>query len=64
MYMAMNVLDPDAENTQETVTLTFNSYTHVLVYRNGVFKEVALNSGVYTAELVAGEAVYVIPYNA
>ena len=31
---------------------------------NGKFTKDALNSGVYTAELVAGEAVYVIPYNA
>ena len=63
MYMAMNVLDPDASTTSETVTMTFSGYTHVLVYVDGVATEVALSSGVYTATLAPGEAVYVIPYN-
>jgi hypothetical protein len=63
MYMAMNVLDPDLDSETETVTMTFNGYNNVLVYRNGVFTTVDLNSGVFTAQLAAGEAVYVIPYN-
>ena len=64
MYMAMNVLDPDADVTAETVTMTFNGYTNVLVYDgNGNFTTVALTNGVYTATLTNGEAVYVIPYN-
>ena len=64
MYMAMNVLDPDADVTEETVTMTFNGYTNVLVYDgNGNFTTVALTNGVYTATLTNGEAVYVIPYN-
>ena len=63
MYMAMNVLDPDATNTAETVQMTFSGYTHVLVYVDGVAKEVALTNGVYTATLNNGDAVYVIPYN-
>jgi hypothetical protein len=64
MYMAMNVLDPDADVTEETVTMTFNGYTNVLVYDgNGNFTTVALDNGVYTATLTNGEAVYVIPYN-
>ena len=63
MYMAMNVLDPDATATEEKVSMTFNGYTHVLVYRNGVATEVELSGGVYTVTLTNGEAVYVIPYN-
>ena len=63
MYMAMNVLDPDTSSTSETLTLTFNDYTHVLVYRDGVFTEVELSSHVYTATVLPGEAVFVIPYN-
>jgi len=64
MYMAMNVLDPDADVTEETVTMTFNGYANVLVYDgNGNFTTVALTNGVYTATLTNGEAVYVIPYN-
>ena len=63
MYMAMNVLDPDATNTAETVKMTFSGYTHVLVYVDGEAQEVALTNGVYTATLNNGDAVYVIPYN-
>ncbi len=63
MYMAMNVLDPDATNTAETVQMTFSGYTHVLVYVDGESQEVALTNGVYTATLNNGDAVYVIPYN-
>jgi hypothetical protein len=64
MYMAMNVLDPDENLTEETVTMTFNGYTNVLVYDgNGNFTTVALTNGVYTTTLTNGEAVYVIPYN-
>ena len=61
--MSMNVLDPDENLTEETVPMTFNGYTNVLVYRDGTFTEVALDNGVYTATLLNGEAVYVIPYN-
>jgi len=62
--MAMNVLDPDANATEETVTMTFNGYTNVLVYDgNGNFTTATLTNGVYTATLTNGEAVYVIPYN-
>ena len=63
MYMAMNVLDPDATNTAETVTMTFSGYTHVLVYVDGVASIQALNSGVFTKVLNNGDAVFVIPYN-
>jgi hypothetical protein len=64
MYMAMNVLDPDTSSTVETVTMTFNGYTHALVYDgNGNFTNVTLNNGVYTATLNVADAVYVIPYN-
>ena len=64
MYMAMNVLDPDVNLTEETVTMTFNGYTNVLVYDgNGNFTTATLTNGVYTATLTNGEAVYVIPYN-
>ena len=63
MYMAMNVLDPDASETQETLTLTFNDYTHALVYRDGVFTEVALDNHVLTVTANPGEAAFVIPYN-
>ena len=64
MYMAMNVLDPDASSTAVTATMTFNGYTNVLVYDgNGNFTTATLTNGIYTATLTNGEAVYVIPYN-
>jgi hypothetical protein len=63
MYMAMNVLDPDASTTAETVTMTFNGYTNVLVYVDGVATSYALTNNQFTTTLTNGEAVYVIPYN-
>ena len=62
MYMAMNALDPSL-STSETLTLTFNGYANALVYKDGVFTEVALNNHVLTATVTPGEAVFVIPYN-
>jgi len=63
MYMAMNALDPSL-TTEETVTMAFSGYTHVLVYTNGTFEVVELSKGSYVATLTPGEAVFVIPYNA
>ena len=63
MYMAMNISNPDVGLYTQNVSLTFNGYTHVRVYRDGEFTNVALTNGVYSASLNAGEAVYVIPYN-
>ena len=63
MYMAMNALDPDGTATQETVKLTFNGYTKALVYRDGEFTEVELSSNVFSATVLPGEAVFVIPFN-
>ena len=63
MYMAMNALDPSL-TTEETVTMAFSGYTHVLVYTNGTFEVVELSNGSYVATLTPGEAVFVIPYNA
>ena len=64
MYMAMNIVDPDANgNYTQTATLTFKGYANALVYVDGVAQKVSLLNGVYTVTLNPGEAVYVIPYN-
>ena len=63
MYMAMNISNPDVGTYTQNVSLTFNGYTKALVYRDGVFENVELSGGIYTATLNAGDAVYVIPYN-
>ena len=63
MYMAMNISNPDVDTYTQNVSLTFNGYTKALVYCDGVFENVELSGGIYTATLNAGDAVYVIPYN-
>ena len=64
MYMAMNIVDPDAGDYSETMTMTFSGYSYALVYRNGVFEEVTLNGGVLSlTDMAPGDAAYVIPYN-
>ena len=63
MYMAMNVADPDVGDATHTVSMTFNGFTKVLVYVDGVATSQVLSGNVYTAKLNAGDAVYVIPYN-
>jgi hypothetical protein len=63
MYMAMNVLDPDASTTAETMTMKFSGYTNLLVYKDGVATTYELVNNQYQVTLTPGEAVYVIPYN-
>ena len=64
MYMAMNITDPDATGSYtQTMTLTFNEYKYALVYRDGVFTEVALTNHQLTITAAPGEASFVIPYN-
>ena len=64
MYMAMNIVDPDLTGDYtQTMTMTFNGYSNVLVYRDGVATSVALDGNTLTVTVAPGEAVYVIPYN-
>ena len=67
MYSIMNVIDGKYANdyaAYQTTTLTFaESYTHVILWRNGVKKLVALDeNNSIEIETAAGEAVYVIGY--
>ncbi len=67
MYAIMNMTDGKYASdyaAYQTTTLTFGSrYTHVILWRNGEKKLVALDEN-HSLEIenAAGEAVYVIPY--
>ena len=70
MYMVMNVVSPFYTNpeypegiTVEEFTVTFDKkYKNALVYQNGESQSVPLQNGVYKTTLIAGEAVFVVPY--
>ncbi len=66
MYSVMNVIDSQYKDVDvyQSVTLTFDAaYTHVVLWRNGVKKLVALDAeNSITLENGAGESVFVIPY--
>ncbi len=67
MYAVMNLSDSEYATdytAYDSVTLTFgDTYTHAIVWRNGVKKLVMLDAN-HSLEIenAAGEAVYVIPY--
>ena len=67
MYAIMNMTDGKYASdcaAYQTTTLTFkNTYTHVILWRNGEKKLVSLDENhCLEVENAAGEAVYVIPY--
>ena len=65
MYMLQNSKDPSHgkdEDTSEDMVATFDSsYTHVAKIKDGNLSYVALNKGVYSETLSAGQAVYLVP---
>ena len=66
MYSVFNAIDTQYKQVDayQSVTLTFDKeYTHVIVWRNGVKKLVALDeNNAITLENGAGDIVYVIAY--
>ena len=64
MYMLQNITDAQYSALQ-TVKVTFNEdYEYAIVWKNGEKQVVRLQNNEYVAKLQAGEAVYVIPFNA
>jgi len=60
-YWLVNTTNPE-DNLSNTVSVTFDSvFTEAIVFVDGQRELVNLKSGVYTAELEAGEGVFVIP---
>ncbi len=60
-FWLVNVTDP-AENASQTVTATFEGYSYVYVYQNGVVKTIMLDANsTVTFELACGQGVFVIP---
>lgn len=67
MYMVQNIADSRSQTagTLQTVKLTFNqNYQYAEVWKNGEKTIVKLENNTYVVKQNAGEAVYVIPFNA
>ena len=64
MYMLQNITDSQYTALQ-TIKVAFNeAYQYAIVWKNGEKSVVKLQNNEYTVKLNAGEAVYVIPFNA
>jgi hypothetical protein len=59
-YWFVNVTDP-VENVSQSVVVCFEGLDEIIVYKNGVPKKVALESGVAELALGCGEGVFVLP---
>lgn len=69
MYSIMNAMDPRLYSVEKDLTMDFSinfgsKYNAAAVYYRGNRKLVALDKGVYTSNLDAGYAEYIIPYKA
>ena len=59
-FMVVNATDP-GKNISNTVTLEFKEAKSAICYINGEEQKVTLKNGVYTAELSAGQGIFIIP---
>ena len=59
-FMVVNATDP-GKNLSNTVTIEFKQATSAICYINGEEQKVELKNGVYTAELSAGQGIFIIP---
>ncbi len=63
MYMLQNVANPVNGTVTQTSKITFSGeYAYAAVFINGVRSDIELKNGSYTANLNAGDAVFIIPY--
>ena len=62
-YYVMNATDPSVSSPTR-VTLTFEGFSHVMVYANGMPSEIELTDGVYTLTLYTGKGAFIVPFNA
>ena len=61
-YYVTNVTDPTQTENETVVTITFTGCERAVVYVKGEASFVALENGVYTFTLKAGQGVFVLPY--
>ena len=61
-YMVMNYGDTGSSTASSSVTLNFNTATHVLVYQQGEPKVYEVKDGAITFNLMLGEGAFVIPF--
>lgn len=61
-YYVVNATDPVKSSTT-MVTLTFNGFTHVQIYKNGDVSTVALTNGATTLTLATAQGAFVVPFN-
>ena len=61
-YMVMNYGDTGSSTASSSVTLNFNTATHVLVYQQGKPTVYAVSGGAITLNLMMGEGAFVIPF--
>ena len=59
-YYVFNGEDPADEFSTE-ISIEFNGYKYVAVYKNGDVKYYSLNSGKYYAELNPGDGLFIVP---
>jgi hypothetical protein len=65
MYMVQNLANASYNTAMQTAKLTFNeNYQYAVVWKNGESSVVKLIDNTYVVKQAAGDAVYVIAFNA
>ena len=62
-YFVMNATDPSVSSSTK-VTLKFEGFSHVMVYKNGMPSEIELTNGEYTLTLYTAKGAFIVPFNA
>ena len=62
-YFVMNATDPSVSSSTK-VTLKFEGFSHVMVYKNGMPSEIELTNGEYTFTLYTAKGAFIVPFNA
>ena len=62
-YFVLNATDPSVSSSTN-VTLTFEGFSHVMIYANGMPSQVELENGKYTLSLSTAMGAFIVPYNA
>jgi hypothetical protein len=62
-YFVVNATDPSVTSSTN-VTLTFEGFSHVMIYANGMPSQVELTNGKYTLSLSTAMGAFIVPYNA
>ncbi len=60
-YMVVNFVEPSADYTDNTVTLTIKEHDQAYVYVNGEKTTMPIEDGVLTLQMEAGDGCFVIP---